>query len=107
MECDSGRRACFKHWIMSVFREILFFILGDYSELSKTDDVHILTGLFKCFLRELEEPAVPDSIKQTFVFDAKKQEIRTQNCDRIKKQLDKMSKPQRDTLFYILNHLKR
>lgn len=45
--------------ILMIFSHIL---LGDYNSLSYCDDIHVIAGLFKLWIRELKDPLIPVSM---------------------------------------------
>ena len=77
-----------------------------YNAIWKEEDVHILTGLFKMFLREMKQPLIPysifDSLMNSIVIDQSKRRIES-----VKYALDSINVCNYDTLKYILQHLLR
>ncbi|KAH0520412.1 Rho GTPase-activating protein 9 [Microtus ochrogaster] len=70
------------------------------------DDIHVITGALKLFLRELPEPLMPPPLLPHFR-DALERSEPDQCLSEIKKLVDLLPKPNRDTLQYILEHLCR
>ncbi|XP_041527559.1 rho GTPase-activating protein 9 isoform X2 [Microtus oregoni] len=70
------------------------------------DDIHVITGALKLFLRELPEPLMPPPLLPHFR-DALELSEPDQCLSEIKKLVDLLPKPNRDTLQYILEHLCR
>ncbi|XP_042311743.1 rho GTPase-activating protein 9 isoform X2 [Sceloporus undulatus] len=70
------------------------------------DDVHVLTGALKLFFRELPEPLVPYSLFDEFVASVKLPDPK----DKVSKLvglIQSLPQPNRDTLRYILEHLRK
>lgn len=70
------------------------------------DDIHVVTGALKLFFRELPQPLVPTPLLPHFR-DALEFSEPDQCLSEIKKLVDLLPKPNRDTLQYILEHLCR
>ncbi|MEJ1277300.1 Rho GTPase activating protein 9 [Cricetulus griseus] len=70
------------------------------------DDIHVVTGALKLFFRELPQPLVPTPLLPHFR-DALELSEPDQCLSEMKKLVDLLPKPNRDTLQYILEHLCR
>uniref|UniRef100_A0A8C6QJN1 Rho GTPase activating protein 9 n=1 Tax=Nannospalax galili TaxID=1026970 RepID=A0A8C6QJN1_NANGA len=70
------------------------------------DDIHVVTGALKLFLRELPQPLVPPLLLPHFR-DALAFSESEQCLSQIQKLIDSLPKPNRDTLQYLLEHLCR
>ncbi|XP_060618970.2 rho GTPase-activating protein 9 isoform X1 [Anolis sagrei] len=70
------------------------------------DDVHVITGALKLFFRELPEPLVPCSLFDEFIASVKLPDSK----DKVAKLvglIQSLPQPNRDTLRYILEHLRK
>ncbi|XP_008113277.1 rho GTPase-activating protein 9 isoform X3 [Anolis carolinensis] len=70
------------------------------------DDVHVITGALKLFFRELPEPLVPCSLFDEFIASVKLSDSK----DKVVKLvglIQSLPQPNRDTLRYILEHLRK
>uniref|UniRef100_A0A8D2CX01 Rho GTPase activating protein 9 n=1 Tax=Sciurus vulgaris TaxID=55149 RepID=A0A8D2CX01_SCIVU len=70
------------------------------------DDIHVVTGALKLFLRELPQPLVPPMLLPHFRAALALSESE-QRLSQIQELVDSMPKPNRDTLRYLLEHLCR
>ncbi|XP_040493105.1 rho GTPase-activating protein 9 isoform X2 [Ursus maritimus] len=70
------------------------------------DDIHVVTGALKLFLRELPQPLVPPSLLPHFRAALALSESE-QRLSQIRELIGSMPKPNRDTLQYLLEHLCR
>ncbi|XP_047405972.1 rho GTPase-activating protein 9 isoform X2 [Sciurus carolinensis] len=70
------------------------------------DDIHVVTGALKLFLRELPQPLVPSMLLPHFRAALALSESE-QRLSQIQELVDSMPKPNRDTLRYLLEHLCR
>ncbi|XP_034499966.1 rho GTPase-activating protein 9 isoform X2 [Ailuropoda melanoleuca] len=70
------------------------------------DDIHVVTGALKLFLRELPQPLVPPSLLPHFRAALALSESE-QRLSQIRELIGSMPKPHRDTLQYLLEHLCR
>ncbi|ELV09237.1 Rho GTPase-activating protein 9 [Tupaia chinensis] len=70
------------------------------------DDIHVVTGALKLFLRELPQPLVPPQLLPHFRA-ALALSASEQRLSQIQELIDSMPKPNHDTLRYILEHLCR
>ncbi|GCB66690.1 hypothetical protein scyTo_0000628 [Scyliorhinus torazame] len=71
---------------------------------SQWEDVHVVTGALKMFFRELPEPLFPYSFFDQFV-DAIKNQNYTQRVQCVKRLVNKLPKPNHDTLRVLVKHL--
>ncbi|KAF4010433.1 hypothetical protein G4228_001762 [Cervus hanglu yarkandensis] len=70
------------------------------------DDIHVITGALKLFLRELPQPLVPSLLLPDFRAAIALTE--SEQClSQIQELISSMPKPNRDTLRYLLEHLCR
>ncbi|XP_045729086.1 rho GTPase-activating protein 9 isoform X6 [Mirounga angustirostris] len=70
------------------------------------DDIHVVTGALKLFLRELPQPLVPPLLLPHFRAALAVSESE-QRLSQIRELIGSMPKPNRDTLRYLLEHLCR
>lgn len=70
------------------------------------DDIHVVTGALKLFLRELPQPLVPPLLLPHFRAALALSESE-QRLSQIQQLVSSMPKPNRDTLRYLLEHLCR
>lgn len=70
------------------------------------DDIHVVTGALKLFLRELPQPLVPSLLLPQFRAALALSESE-QRLSQIRELIDSMPKPNHDTLRYLLEHLCR
>ncbi|XP_077613685.1 rho GTPase-activating protein 9 isoform X1 [Crocuta crocuta] len=70
------------------------------------DDIHVVTGALKLFLRELPQPLVPPLLLPHFRAALGLSESE-QRLSQIRELIGSMPKPNRDTLQYLLEHLCR
>ncbi|XP_048216991.1 rho GTPase-activating protein 9 isoform X3 [Perognathus longimembris pacificus] len=70
------------------------------------DDIHVVTGALKLFLRELPQPLVPPLLLPHFRAALALSESK-QRLSQIQELIDTMPKPNHDTLRYLLEHLCR
>ncbi|XP_036847966.1 rho GTPase-activating protein 9 isoform X1 [Manis javanica] len=70
------------------------------------DDIHVVTGALKLFLRELPQPLVPPLLLPRFRAALALSESE-QRLSQIQELIDSMPKPNHDTLWYLLEHLRR
>ena len=75
-----------------------------YPDLTK-QDIHCITSCVKKFLRSLKEPVIPQSSWQIFVDAANHPYETDQETDMIQA-ISQLAIPNRDTLAYIIHHLK-
>ena len=68
-------------------------------------DIHCITSCVKKFLRLLKEPIIPQSSWQIFV-DAASHQYETDQETDIIQAISQLAVPNRDTLAYIIHHLK-
>ncbi|XP_072847305.2 rho GTPase-activating protein 9 isoform X7 [Pogona vitticeps] len=70
------------------------------------DDVHVLTGALKLFFRELPEPLLPYSLFDDFVAAVKLSDPKDK-VSKLKGLIQSLPQPNRDTLHYLLEHLRK
>ncbi|XP_062979110.1 rho GTPase-activating protein 9 isoform X2 [Elgaria multicarinata webbii] len=70
------------------------------------DDVHVLTGALKLFFRELPEPLVPYSLFDDFITSVKLPDSK-ERVSKLVGLIQSLPQPNRDTLHYILVHLRK
>ncbi|XP_076807226.1 rho GTPase-activating protein 12-like isoform X2 [Clavelina lepadiformis] len=70
------------------------------------EDIHLITGALKMFLRELPEPVIPFNFFDKFVAACKIQD-QFQRVDTMKKLVSVLPKPNGDTLRYLMKHFCR
>ncbi|CAF2731597.1 unnamed protein product, partial [Rotaria sp. Silwood2] len=75
-------------------------------DLSHYNDIHLICGVVKDFLRSLSESLLTESLWKSFAFivDEESDLIKQQKIDSLIQQLPK---PNRDTLAFIIIHLQR
>ncbi|XP_038645878.1 rho GTPase-activating protein 15-like isoform X2 [Scyliorhinus canicula] len=73
---------------------------------SQWEDIHVVTGALKMFFRELPEPLFPYSFFDQFV-DAIKNQNYTQRVQCMKRLVNKLPKPNHDTLRVLVKHLQK
>ena len=79
---------------------------GNLTILSKTSDVHTLTGLLTLFFRELPEPVIPWHVI-TELLHALTEEDEGSKIVQISKSLSLMPFPHQETLTFLIQHLNR
>ncbi|XP_072253711.1 rho GTPase-activating protein 15 [Leuresthes tenuis] len=88
----------------------LRFIIDQEEDLdldhSQWEDIHVVTGALKMFFRELPEPLFPFKFFQSFV-DAVKIKDSNEKTQAVKKLIQKLPKPNHDTLKLLFTHLQR
>uniref|UniRef100_A0A673ATM3 Rho GTPase-activating protein 15 n=1 Tax=Sphaeramia orbicularis TaxID=375764 RepID=A0A673ATM3_9TELE len=88
----------------------LRFIVDEEEDLdldqSQWEDIHVITGALKMFFRELPEPLFPFKFFQQFV-EAIKIKDPKQKVHAVKKLVQQLPKPNRDTMKLLFNHLHR
>ncbi|XP_055909200.1 uncharacterized protein LOC129944066 [Eupeodes corollae] len=72
-------------------------------KLLVTDDIHTLTSLLKLFFRELGSPLIPHDTYKSF--PPTKNLMEPSAIEDIKKSLQTMQKPNRETLKFLIKHL--
>uniref|UniRef100_A0ABM5FPI3 Rho GTPase-activating protein 9 isoform X5 n=1 Tax=Pogona vitticeps TaxID=103695 RepID=A0ABM5FPI3_9SAUR len=70
------------------------------------DDVHVLTGALKLFFRELPEPLLPYSLFDDFVAAVKLSDPKDK-VSKLTGLIQSLPQPNRDTLYYLLEHLRK
>ncbi|KAM6470071.1 rho GTPase-activating protein 9 isoform 3-T4 [Liasis olivaceus] len=70
------------------------------------DDVHVITGALKLFFRELPEPLVPYSHVDGFI-DSVKLSDHKEKVSKLAGLIQSLPQPNRDTLRYLLEHLRK
>ena len=83
-------------------QEQLFFL----DDLDKWDDINIVTGAFKLFLREMPEPLIPFSQYDSFVDAAYISETK-ERIAYLRKSIINFTKPKYDLFHLLCNHLER
>ncbi|XP_069509687.1 rho GTPase-activating protein 9 isoform X2 [Ambystoma mexicanum] len=73
---------------------------------SEWEDIHVITGAVKLFLRELPDPVIPCSLFDEFVAAIKLPEY-SEKVEGIQQLVRRLPRPNHDTLKFILEHLKR
>ncbi|XP_053564160.1 rho GTPase-activating protein 9 isoform X2 [Bombina bombina] len=73
---------------------------------SEWEDIHVITGALKMFLRELPEPVIPYNMFEQFVTAVQISDV-TERIHSIKMLVGNLPLPNYDTLKYIICHLKR
>lgn len=92
---------------LSLIQKIREYVNHDrYEVLTKEEDVHVLTGALKLFLRELSEPVIPTALNKDFMSAIweKNMARRIQKFDRLLNQLPQHNKA---TLVCLVNHLNK
>ncbi|XP_034043011.1 rho GTPase-activating protein 15 [Thalassophryne amazonica] len=88
----------------------LRFIVDQEEELnldaSQWEDIHVVTGALKMFFRELPEPLFPFRFFQPFV-EAIKTKDHRQKAEAVKKLVQQLPGPNRDTMRLLFTHLHR
>ncbi|KAM4558616.1 rho GTPase-activating protein 15 [Odontesthes bonariensis] len=88
----------------------LRFIIDQEEDLdldhSQWEDIHVVTGALKMFFRELPEPLFPFNFFQSFV-DAVKIKDSKEKTQAVKKLIQKLPKPNHDTVKLLFTHLQR
>ncbi|TMS16196.1 Rac GTPase-activating protein 1 [Larimichthys crocea] len=74
--------------------------------LSKVDDIHAVTGLLKDFLRNLKEPLLTFRLNRTFM-DAAEVSDDDNSIALMYQTISDLPQPNRDTLAFLVLHLKR
>ncbi|CAD5215570.1 unnamed protein product [Bursaphelenchus okinawaensis] len=77
-----------------------------YDVLSKEEDVHVLTGTLKLFLRELNEPVIPSSLNKDFI-SAMWEKSLNKRIQKFNQLLSSLPGPNRETLVVLVRHLKK
>ena len=85
-----------------VDQEQLYFL----DDLDKWDDINIITGALKLFLREMPEPLVPFNQYEIFVEAFYISETK-EKLTYLRKSLNNFSKPNYDLFYLMCNHLER
>ncbi|CAM9553273.1 unnamed protein product [Lampetra fluviatilis] len=73
---------------------------------SHWEDIHVITGALKMFFRELPEPLFPFNQFDLFISAIKNQDSR-EKLTKIKEQVQKLPKPNKDTMRALFEHLKK
>nr|XP_032802285.1 rho GTPase-activating protein 12-like isoform X2 [Petromyzon marinus] len=73
---------------------------------SHWEDIHVITGALKMFFRELPEPLFPFNQFDPFISAIKLQDSR-EKLTKIKEQVQKLPKPNKDTMRALFEHLKK
>ncbi|CAK6974021.1 rho GTPase-activating protein 15 isoform X2 [Scomber scombrus] len=88
----------------------LRFIIDEEEDLdldhSQWEDIHVITGALKMFFRELPEPLFPFKFFQLFV-EAVKIKDQKQKVQAVKELIQKLPKPNHDTMKLLFSHLQR
>ncbi|XP_053184210.1 rho GTPase-activating protein 15 isoform X2 [Scomber japonicus] len=88
----------------------LRFIIDQEEDLdldhSQWEDIHVITGALKMFFRELPEPLFPFKSFQLFV-EAVKIKDQKQKVQAVKDLIQKLPKPNHDTMKLLFSHLQR
>ncbi|KAM6978135.1 rho GTPase-activating protein 15 [Tautogolabrus adspersus] len=88
----------------------LRFVVDQEEELDldqdQWEDIHVVTGALKMFFRELPEPLFPFRFFQLFV-DAVKIKESKRKVQAVKKLIEEMPKPNKDTMKLLFSHLHR
>ncbi|KAM6955988.1 rho GTPase-activating protein 15 [Lycodopsis pacificus] len=88
----------------------LRFIVDQEEELdldqSQWEDIHVVTGALKMFFRELPEPLFPFRFFQLFVEAVKIKESKLK-VQAVKKLIQELPKPNKDTMKLLFSHLLR
>ncbi|KAM4570509.1 rac GTPase-activating protein 1 [Fundulus diaphanus] len=74
--------------------------------LSKVDDIHAITGLLKDFLRSLKEPLLTFRLNHTFM-EAAEVSDEDNSIALMYQTISDLPQPNRDTLAFLILHLKR
>ncbi|XP_048474819.1 rac GTPase-activating protein 1-like [Rhincodon typus] len=74
--------------------------------LSKVDDIHVICGLLKDFLRNLKEPLVTFKLYSAFVSAADITDD-DNSVAAMYQAISELPQPNRDTLAFLMNHLQR
>ncbi|MEQ2277298.1 Rac GTPase-activating protein 1, partial [Xenotaenia resolanae] len=74
--------------------------------LSKVDDIHAITGLLKDFLRNLKEPLLTFRLNRTFM-EAAEVSDDDNSIALMYQTISNLPQPNRDTLAFLVLHLKR
>ncbi|XP_014841254.1 PREDICTED: rac GTPase-activating protein 1 isoform X1 [Poecilia mexicana] len=74
--------------------------------LSKVDDIHAITGLLKDFLRNLKEPLLTFRLNRAFM-DAAEVSDEDNSIALMYQTISDLPQPNRDTLAFLILHLKR
>lgn len=74
--------------------------------LSKVDDIHAITGLLKDFLRNLKEPLLTFRLNRTFM-EAAEVSDEDNSIALMYQTISDLPQPNRDTLAFLILHLKR
>ncbi|KAM9709895.1 rho GTPase-activating protein 15 isoform 3-T3 [Menidia menidia] len=86
------------------------FIIDQEEDLdldqSQWEDIHVVTGALKLFFRELPEPLFPFKFFQPFVDTVKIKDSR-EKTQAVKKLIQKLPKPNHDTMKVLFTHLQR
>jgi Rac GTPase-activating protein 1 len=75
-------------------------------DLSHYQDIHLICGVVKDFLRSLSEPLLTNALWKSFatVIDEESDLIKQEKIDAL---LQQLPKPNRDTLAFVILHLQR
>ncbi|KAG8452533.1 hypothetical protein GDO86_004352 [Hymenochirus boettgeri] len=73
---------------------------------SEWEDVHVITGALKMFLRELPEPVIPFDMFDQFLAAVQIPDL-DERIENITILVNELSGPNHDTLKYMISHLKR
>ncbi|XP_075968323.1 rho GTPase-activating protein 15 [Anarhichas minor] len=88
----------------------LRFIVDEEEDLdldqSQWEDIHVVTGALKMFFRELPEPLFPFRFFQLFVEAVKIKESKLK-VQAVKKLIQELPKPNKDTMKLLFSHLHR
>uniref|UniRef100_UPI0037E761FD rho GTPase-activating protein 15 isoform X3 n=1 Tax=Semicossyphus pulcher TaxID=241346 RepID=UPI0037E761FD len=88
----------------------LRFIVDQEEDLdlgqSQWEDIHVVTGALKMFFRELPEPLFPFRFFQSFVEAVKIKESK-HKVQAVKKLIQELPKPNKDTMKLLFSHLHR
>jgi len=80
----------------------------NYATFEKTDDIHVLAGCIKLFLRELPDPLIPYVHHKAFVRAAMGVGVHKQDIARgLEEIIDKLDPVEQDTLYFVVDHLGR
>lgn len=92
---------------LSQVQKVRFSInMDDYSVLDKEEDVHVLTGALKMFLREMKEPLLTFALFDRLL-DATQIKERQAKLHAFEQILRDLPQVNRDTLRFLLEHLLR
>ncbi|CAD5221520.1 unnamed protein product [Bursaphelenchus xylophilus] len=77
-----------------------------YDVLAKEEDIHVLTGTLKLFLRELSEPVIPSHLNKEFM-NAMWEKNYPKRLQRFNQLLSSLPGPNKSTLSALVKHLRK